>query len=229
MGGQACVFYGAAEFSRDCDIAILCDDQNIERLRSALIDLAAEPIAVPPFQVEFLERGHAIHFRCQAEGAQGMRLDVMSRMRGVSPFRELWSRRTTLEDDSGTQLQIMGLSDLIAAKTTQRDKDWPMIRRLVEANYVRFHDQPTEERVTFWLRHARSPQIIQNLAAGHPLIAHELGRERPLLRDVLTKSTDDIERSLMEEERLEREADRRYWQPLKSELETMRRQRPRSQ
>lgn len=27
MGGQACVFYGAAEFSRDTDLAILADDQ----------------------------------------------------------------------------------------------------------------------------------------------------------------------------------------------------------
>ncbi len=25
MGGQACVFYGAAEFSRDTDLAILAD------------------------------------------------------------------------------------------------------------------------------------------------------------------------------------------------------------
>ena len=27
----------------------------------------------------------------------------------------------------------MGLSDLVAAKKTQRDKDWPMVRRLVKA------------------------------------------------------------------------------------------------
>jgi hypothetical protein len=26
MGGQACVFYGAAEFSRDCDIVIVADE-----------------------------------------------------------------------------------------------------------------------------------------------------------------------------------------------------------
>jgi hypothetical protein len=26
MGGQACVFYGAAEFSRDTDLAVLADD-----------------------------------------------------------------------------------------------------------------------------------------------------------------------------------------------------------
>jgi hypothetical protein len=29
----------------------------------------------------------------------------------------------------------MGLPDLVQAKKTQPDKDWPMIRRLVEVNY----------------------------------------------------------------------------------------------
>jgi len=29
MGGQACVFYGAAEFSRDTDLAILADAPNL--------------------------------------------------------------------------------------------------------------------------------------------------------------------------------------------------------
>ncbi len=33
MGGQACVFYGAAEFSRDVDLAILADADNLQRLR----------------------------------------------------------------------------------------------------------------------------------------------------------------------------------------------------
>jgi hypothetical protein len=32
MGGQACVFYGAAEFSRDTDLAILAEASNLERL-----------------------------------------------------------------------------------------------------------------------------------------------------------------------------------------------------
>jgi hypothetical protein len=49
MGGQACVFYGAAEFGRDSDFAILADAANLERLRKALAELQAEPIAVPPF------------------------------------------------------------------------------------------------------------------------------------------------------------------------------------
>ena len=46
MGGQACVFYGAAEFSRDTDFAILADAANLARLRKALAELQAELIAV---------------------------------------------------------------------------------------------------------------------------------------------------------------------------------------
>jgi len=42
MGGQACVFYGAAEFSRDTDFAILADTANLARLRKALADLRAD-------------------------------------------------------------------------------------------------------------------------------------------------------------------------------------------
>ena len=82
MGGQACVFYGATEFSRDTDFAILADPRNLTRLRAALKDLQARVIAVPPFDVRFLRRGHAIHFRCRHPEALGMRIDVMSRMRG---------------------------------------------------------------------------------------------------------------------------------------------------
>ena len=89
MGGQACVFYGAAEFSRDADFAVLADSRNLARLRAALKDLQARVIALPPFEARFLHRGHAIHFRCQHPEALGMRIDVMSRMRGVDPFPKL--------------------------------------------------------------------------------------------------------------------------------------------
>ncbi len=44
MGGQACVFYGAAEFSRDADFTILADAANFARLRKALSELQAERI-----------------------------------------------------------------------------------------------------------------------------------------------------------------------------------------
>jgi hypothetical protein len=68
MGGQACVFYGAAEFSRDLDLLVLVDAENLDRLRNALIDLAAEPIAVPPLNPSFLTRGW--RFICRRERAR---------------------------------------------------------------------------------------------------------------------------------------------------------------
>lgn len=93
MGGQACVFYGAAEFSRDTDLAILPSSENLARLKKSLKDLKVEVIAVPPFEVRYLRKGHAIHFRCNHTEALGMRVDVMTKMRGVDPFPKLWTRQ----------------------------------------------------------------------------------------------------------------------------------------
>jgi len=78
MGGQACIFYGAAEFSRDTDIVLLATSQNLKRLSLALSDLLAECIAVPLFSGAYLKKGHAVHFKCHHSDAQGSRLDVMS-------------------------------------------------------------------------------------------------------------------------------------------------------
>ena len=64
-----------------------------------------------------------------------MRVDVMSKMRGVDAFPKLWKRRTTIELPDGTRCDLLSLPDLVQAKKTQCDKDWPMIRRLVEAHY----------------------------------------------------------------------------------------------
>jgi hypothetical protein len=120
MGGQACVFYGAAEFSRDCDIVILSDESNFSRLASALLELQAECIAVPEFKAEYLARGHAVHFRCQHPEAKGIRLDVMTRMRGCDEFEQLWQRRTSIEDPTvGIVYELLAIEDLVKANKTQ--------------------------------------------------------------------------------------------------------------
>lgn len=56
MGGQACVLYGAAEFSRDVDFVVLADIDNLSRLQLALEELQATRIAVPPFESRYLQR-----------------------------------------------------------------------------------------------------------------------------------------------------------------------------
>jgi hypothetical protein len=118
MGGQACVFYGAAEFSRDLDLLVLVDAANLDRLQSALAELDAGRIAVPELSAEFLNRGHAVHFRCHGPGVAGLRIDVMSAVRGGDSFERLWVRRTTIL--AGQEpVDLLGLDDLVIAKMTQ--------------------------------------------------------------------------------------------------------------
>jgi hypothetical protein len=213
MGGQACVFYGAAEFSRDTDLAIVADAVNLARLRKALAELQAAPIAVPPFAVKYLRRGHAIHFRCQHPEALRMRVDVMSKMRGVDAFAKLWRRRTVIQLPDGTKCDLLSLPDLVQAKKTQRDKDWPMIRRLVEAHYFQNNTKPNPAQIRFWLL---------ELAGRYAPTCRRLVSARPLLAHAVPDETKKLEQALMAEESAEREQDRRYWLPLKVELEKLR-------
>jgi hypothetical protein len=222
MGGQACVFYGAAEFSRDTDLAILADAANLARLRRALADLQAEVIAVPPFEMKYLRRGHAIHFRCRHPEALRMRVDVMAKMRGVDAFSKLWNRRTTIELPDGIRCDLLSLPDLVRAKKTQRDKDWPMIRRLVEAHYFQNSAKPGPAQIRFWLQELRTPQLLVEIAQRHAVLCRRLVSARPLLAHAALGKTEELERVLMAEESAERKRDRQYWSPLRVELEKLR-------
>lgn len=222
MGGQACVFYGAAEFSRDTDFAILADAANLGRLREALAELQATVIAVPPFELKHLRRGHAVHFRCQHADAQRLRVDVMSKMRGVDAFPALWKRHTTIELSDGTISNLLSLPDLVQAKKTQRDKDWPMIRRLVEAHYFQHRSHATAAQIRFWLRELRTPEILIELARSHAAACRRLASQRPLLTDAAKADRTALEHTLLTEEATERERDRQYWLPLRAELEKLR-------
>jgi hypothetical protein len=225
MGGQACVLYGAAEFSRDLDLALLPDPANLDRLEAALEELGASVIAVPPMALKHLTEGLAVHFRCNQPEVAGLRIDAMTHMRGVASFPELWARRTTLVFEDET-LEVMALPDLVMAKKTQRDKDWPMIRRLVDVNYLTHQDEPTPERIRFWLRELRSPELLVEAAQAHADAVEELAADRPLLR--LTNpdlESGSLARALREEEDAERRLDEAYWKPLRAQIERLRRTR----
>ena len=226
MGGQACVFYGAAEFSRDTDLAILASPDNLACFSVALADLDAECIAVPPFEAQYLHRGHAVHFRCHHPEAAGMRIDVMSVMRGVAPFDVLWPRRTTIQATDGDEYNLLSLADLVQAKKTQRDRDWPMLRRLVEADYLQHRTNPAPEQLEFWMKELRTPVLLVECALRHRDLASRVAPERPLLALAMADDQAALAHALAAEEAAEREADRRYWQPLRAELEALRHRHP---
>ncbi len=181
LGGQACVFYGAAQFSKDIGFTLLGDDANYQRLHAALAELLAERIAVPRFDPAILDRGHAVHFRCRASGFEGLRVDVMTRLRDLPDFAILWSRRTTLQDADGTTYEILSVADLVQAKKTQREKDWPMIAALVENHYHSLRDQATPDRIEFWLLEMRVAERLVELFQGFAFEATALKTRRPLL------------------------------------------------
>ncbi len=228
MGGQACILYGAAEFSRDVDLAVLADERNLTRLRAALQQLRATPVFVPPLSAEVLRRGHACHFRCAARGTEGLRIDIMSSLHGCEPFDRLWTRRRTLQLMGAGRVHVLALADLVRAKKTQRDKDWPMVRRLIEADYDRRPPNPARSQVAFWLREARTPAILVALCRRYPRMAQRLAAGRPAVRAALRGNGERTERALRAEQDSVAASDREYWGPLRAELARWRRNRERT-
>ncbi len=225
MGGQACILYGAAEFTRDVDFAVAVGPRNLDRLRAALDELEAEPVFFPLLSAAVLRRGHACHFRCGATGLHGLRIDVMSKMRGVDSFATLWRRKEQFDLPGVGRVAALSLPDLVKAKKTQRDKDWPMVRRLIEADVARRRSRIPVTRLRFWIEECRSYDLLRELARRHPEVARRV--RRPALRAAIRGDAERTADLLREEEDRERRRDRLYWAPLRSELERWRRGRPR--
>jgi hypothetical protein len=223
MGGQACVFYGAAQFSKDVDLALLASEENFSRLLAALAELNATRIAVPRFDPALLARGHAVHFRCRGGEADGLRVDVMTRLRDLPDFEVLWARRTTIRDKDDETFELLSVQDLVQAKKTQREKDWPVIDALIEGHYRVFGNEPTPERVAFWLAESRTPERLIGLAQRFPSEARAQTSHRPLLLLALSGENDRLREALDAEVRVEQAKDRAYWAPLKAEFEAFRR------
>ncbi len=227
MGGQACIVYGAAQFSRDVDVAVAIDPLNLRRLRAALTELEAEPTYFPRLAAAALRRGHACHFKCHALGLDGFRLDVMSVMRGAPSFDTLWRRRSRRQVEPGVVIDVMALPDLVRVKKTQRDKDWPMVRLLVERDVSEAPRRVPAARAAFWLRECRTADLLVDLAVRFPRLAEREAARRAAVRLALAGDVSAVERELRTEEDEERELDRRYWKPLRDELESLRRTRRR--
>lgn len=224
MGGQACVFYGAAQFSKDIDFLILAEDENFEGLHAALGDLKATRIAVPGFDPRVLDRGHAVHYRCKATGVDGLRVDIMTKLRDLPDFSILWDRRTTITESDGQKIDLLSVPDLVNAKKTQRMKDWPMISALVEGHYDQYTSEPNPSRIDFWLRESRVEDRLIDLVVRFPAEAAAMAvSTRPLLTLAITPDLPRLREALDAEVRAEQEKDRIYWEPLKREMEEFRR------
>ena len=202
---------------------LLAGRENFARLHAALAVIEARRIAVPRFDPAVLARGHAVHFRCAAAGAEDLRVDVMTRLRDLPDFATLWERRTVFQDDAGAEFHLLSVPDLVHAKKTQRNKDWPVIELLVSIHHRENAAAPRPDWIGFWLREARTPELLVELAARFPAETHALLPARPLLAHAIGGDLDAMRVMLDAEVRAEQSKDRAYWEPLRREIEAFRR------
>jgi hypothetical protein len=118
---------------------------------------------------------------------------------------------------------LLSVPDLINAKKTQREKDWPIIGALLEGHYKAQGHAPTPERILFWLTESRTPERLVELVSRFPMETARLHANRPLLALARVGDLPALRTALDAEVRAEQDKDRLYWDPLKRELEAFRR------
>ena len=160
-----------------------------------------------------------------AKEVKNLRIDVMSKLRGCEPFDKLWERRSRITLKDGHSIDVISLQDLVQSKKTQRDKDWPMLKRLVENDIILHKDNPSKAQLRWWLCESRNVAQLIELAKKYPKAAKKCVAERALVFYAIEANVKKLERQLQREELVEQKKDVEYWNPLKKELEILRHQR----
>lgn len=121
--GLACVHYGIAETTKDCDL--LCHPESFDKLLGLLSETRINGAACryrgnisPPLDARWHRGGWTSHFEWETQ-PQAMTLDVFGRaVRQSAPWEH---------DLSGF---YAGMNVVAEMKRTDRDKDWPFITSL---------------------------------------------------------------------------------------------------
>ena len=142
----------------------------------------------------------------------------MTRPPRLPDVAAVWRRRVEVDLDGGP-VAVIALEDLVETKKTQRDKDWPIIGALIEADMVRHRAEPTGDRIHFWLREARGADELIELARTFPDVADSVKQNRPLIGAAQDQDRSNLELELAREQIRGKQADRGYWEPLRTELE----------
>ena len=227
MGGQACVFYGAAQVSKDVDFLILADEANFIGLHAAL-DESAGRFASPcrASTRTCWQRGHAVHFRCAAPGVRGTADRCHDPTCEILPdFEVLWEARTVFADDDGSEVpSALRVPIWWMPRKPSAAKDWPVIEALVAIHYRENRgDAARRSGSTSGCAKPAPPELLIELAARFPAEAARLQPARPLLALARSGDLPELRAALDAEVRAEQDKDRRYWEPLKREMEAFRR------
>lgn len=233
ISGQASVLYGAATFSEDIDLWINPTSDNRSRFLAALTQCHARYYKLtPPFEVEYLLRGHGFHFTLPSKTEPDAFLDVMGKPPRVGSFESVRATANWMDTDWGRVLTI-GIKELVELKKTRRLEDYPIIGRLALAWYeqpqskatVQDHTWAIENIFTlgelrrFFEEYQDAVSVIPGEApvevAEFALCAQD-GRDPPERIEI--KVTDWMQRRIQHLQ----QADRGYWRGIIEELRHLR-------
>ena len=190
--GLACVYYGIAESTKDCDL--LCHPQGFETLLRLIDSFQVEGTAAayrgnvsPPLDVRWHAGGWTSHFEWPLK-PDPLLLDVFGQpLRQFSPWES---------DLSGL---YAGAHTVAAMKRTARDKDWPFVTslglRMIDAG---------DERGWLHLFHAETIIALQQDESCPEAIA----AQRPALQ-LARKNDPRLSGALNAERKFWEELDRR--------------------
>ena len=97
-----------------------------------------------------------------------------------------------------------------------------MIHRLVEPHYFQNQTKPKPAQIRFWFQELRTPELLMELVRREPAICRRFVTERPLIAHADAGDAEAPEQALLAEETAECRRDKKYWLPLRRELERVR-------
>lgn len=234
ISGQATVLYGAATFSDDIDLWVSPTAGNCHRFLATLRACGASYYKLtPPFEPEFVSRGHGFHFLFRAiEDEPPVFLDVMGAPPRVDAFAAARASARRVETDWG-RLAVLGLKDLVELKKTQRLEDYPIISNLALAWFSQPECRGMREDLAWALVNIFTLPALRLFAEAHPDLANALAGELPeamcpFLAQVASgeEAAESVQGELnawMQHRIAEfQQADRAHWRPIIAELRQLR-------
>jgi hypothetical protein len=224
ISGQACILYGASQFTEDIDLWVQPVPSNLASFLRAMARVKARVYKLtPPVTMKYVRKGHGFHFRI----GRDLYLDVMGRPPRVGGYLEASARAREFKTDWGI-LRVSAPEDLVLLKRTNRPGDYEAISNLVR---LRVLEDKEEVAVLRWA--LLNTFDIADLLDFAFRAADKLRRwpPRPALRALLpvtVASTRIPDRRIRRAAHLlavemgqVQERGRRYWRPIVSELKKL--------
>ncbi len=224
ISGQACILYGASQFTEDLDLWIQPAPSNLVSFLRAMAHVKARVYKLtPPFTMKHMRKGHGFHFRI----GRNLFLDVMGRLPRVGRFLDAFSRAREFKTDWGT-LPVSSPEHLVLLKRTNRPGDYEAVSNLVrfrvledgeDADVLRWALLNTfdlTDLVDFAFRAAVKLKRLPSRPALRALLSVTAGSSRIPARRVRRAA-----QLLAVEMGEAQERGRRYWRPIVGELKRL--------